>query len=363
MLFVAIWAVSFQLLLSFTAFLNVLRKPFLRRSVAAPENFPRISVLIPARNEALRISETLDSLLSLNDLPFEIIVLNDNSEDETPQILNIYQKKNSIIKVISGKSLPENWLGKNFACAQLAAEARGDFLLFIDADVHLSGNILPDLYETLSRSNADFLSIFPRQKLITEGEKLAVPMMLYILLSLLPFALVRRKNHGSLSAANGQLMFFRQNVYQKYAPHEKVKSCVTEDIEIAKYLKKNGLTVDVLLGDERCECRMYASLKEATDGFSKNFFAGFSYNVFFLLFFLSSIGIVPLLSAVFVPETLLTLCVFIFIHAIFLAKLSQASFCLYFCRHIPRVFLFHYLAILSVFRYFKKKNQWKGRAI
>jgi chlorobactene glucosyltransferase len=323
----------------------------------------RVSVLIPARNEAERIGKTLESLLLLSPSPFEIIVLDDNSEDNTREILQVFAQKSSLVKILDGRPLPVGWLGKNFACHQLAQAAEGDYLLFIDADVHLSGNILERLLLHFERQNLDFLSVFPRQEMSSAGEETVVPMMYFLLLSLLPLPLVRRKNHHSLAAANGQMMFFESSVYKRVSPHERVKNKVTEDIETAKLLKSEGYKIDVLLGDEEAECKMYGSLEEAMQGFTKNFYAGFGFNPVFLMGFLFVIGIGQIFSAWEFPLLLPVLLVLTLLHQYFLSRLAKTAYSVFLVWHIPRIFLFHVLAFRSVRAHWLKGNFWKGRRI
>lgn len=124
-------------------------------------NIMKISILVPARNEEKNIGRCLDSLLKLNYKNFEIIVLDDNSEDNTTAIASAYMQRDRRVRVIKGASLPEGWLGKNFACSQLYMAAKYNHLLFIDADVFLSEDALSAAVSLYISKKADMLSIFP----------------------------------------------------------------------------------------------------------------------------------------------------------------------------------------------------------
>jgi len=256
----------------------------------------RVSVLIPARNEEKKIGFLLERLI-LNKNIFEILIYNDESTDQTAQVVSDFEKKDSRIHLIQGNSLPKGWLGKNHACFELSKRAQGDFFLFLDADVLIFGNLIEDVLFYLKTKNLGLVSLFPKQILKSWGEKVTVPMMNYILLTLLPLILVRFSPFSSHAAANGQFMFFDASLYHKMKPHEYFKSVAVEDIAIARYFKKKRIKVSCLTGEIRCQCQMYSSYQEALNGFSKNIFQFFgNIKVFAFTFWLfSSFGFIPIL--------------------------------------------------------------------
>ena len=153
---------------------------------------PFISILIPARNEAGRIEQLLSELISFDYPKIEIIVYNDQSSDQTAKIVSQFANQHQSIKLIEGTELQKNWLGKNFACHQLAKQAKGDFLLFLDADVKVKNGLVEGAIVYSQSHKLDLLSIFPKQIMSNLGTKLSVPLMNWILLSLLPLVLIRR---------------------------------------------------------------------------------------------------------------------------------------------------------------------------
>jgi len=246
-----------------------------------------ISILIPARNEEKNIGRILDCILNQDYTNFEVVVCDDHSSDRTPAILEEYSKLHKEVKWIRGETLPPGWTGKNFACYQLAAKANGEILLFVDADVEIHGNIISSMQGYMKKRKLALLSIFPRQLMRTTGERASVPVMNWILLSLLPLPMVFLGLRSSFTAANGQFMMFRAHVYQKLQPHAIVRASPVEDIEIMKLYKKAFYRCATLLGDHRVQCRMYASYREAIAGFSKNVLHFFSGSLLWMFFFMT----------------------------------------------------------------------------
>lgn len=235
----------------------------------------RVSVLIPARNEAANLPRLLKSLQNQSLKPFEILVYNDQSTDDTAEIVLDFAKSNPTIQLIQGIDLPSGWLGKNHACYQLGLKAKGDLFLFLDADVQLESTAIERSSAHLNTKKLSLLSIFPYQKFMFFGEERVVPLMHQILLSLLPLRLVNTSSNPSFAAANGQFMLFDGTDYRQHSFHEKCKMEVVEDIAIMRYVKKVGLLGDVRLGKGTVSCYMYSDGKAAVEGFSKNLAVSF----------------------------------------------------------------------------------------
>lgn len=264
---------------------NLLFRIKLPRNPLKIKDEPLVSVLIPARNEENNLPILVNDILSQNYPNFEIIIYNDASNDNTGIIAGNFSQKYSFIKVINGISLPEGWYGKPYACWNLGKHAKGDYLLFLDADVRISGNILRRSISYMQSKKLGLISIFPKQIMVSFGEKLVVPLMNIILLSLLPLVTVRSRFFPSLSAANGQFMLYNRDTYNKFNPYEQFKSNRVEDIAIAYFLKKNRVPVACFLGDDEITCRMYSSFSEAIKGFAKNVISFFRNSTLFALFY------------------------------------------------------------------------------
>lgn len=271
---------------------NVLFNVHLPKKFTLQQN-PLISILIPARNEENKIGNLLCDIQKLTYPNWEVWVYDDMSTDNTAEIVNEFASADNRIHLVQGYGLPQGWLGKNHACYQLTNHSKGNYLLFIDADVRVKGDLLEKSIYQLQKQKLGLLSIFPKQILDHFGAWISVPFMNWILLSLLPLVLVRICSWTSFSAANGQFMMFDARIYRKMQPHLKLKNQKVEDIEICKYYKKNKIKVSTLLGDSLVECKMYTSLYEAILGFSKNVFAFFGNSVIVTFLFMLVTSLSP----------------------------------------------------------------------
>lgn len=253
---------------------NLLSKPYLPRQNLVQDG-PSVSVLIPARNEADRIGNLLEDLAGSHFTPCEILVYDDQSEDDTAERVAVFAQRHTAVRLIRGDALPSGWLGKNHACHCLAAQARGEVLLFLDADVRVGKDLIAASVTYLLRQRLVLLSLFPTQRMPTLGTRLVVPLMNWILLSLLPLEAVRRCPHPALAAANGQFMLVRADAYRRILPHERLRSDPVEDIATIRLFKTLGQRTAVLLGGKEISCSMYTGFGQAMAGFSKNVFRFF----------------------------------------------------------------------------------------
>ncbi|HSI11373.1 MAG TPA: glycosyltransferase, partial [Chthoniobacter sp.] len=256
------------------------------------EDAPLVSILVPARNEALNIEACAGSLL-LQDYPsYELIVLDDHSEDGTGDILRrLGLHEVGDRRILTGVPLPAGWTGKGWACHQLSQAARGEYLFFTDADtIHAPGTVSAAV--AMARAErADLLSAWPRLLTVTWGEKLIIPMILLVGMSAYPHWLVTfLQRHPQLAswlpafarrplgAANGQFMFFTRAGYDRIGGHASAHDHLVEDVALGRAVAgKMGEGMRLL----NCEsldfttCRMYRSFDETWEGFTKNMRAAF----------------------------------------------------------------------------------------
>jgi len=242
-----------------------------------PEKLPRVSVLVPARNEERNIARCVRSLLAQDYADFEVIVL-DDSEDRTPDILRSLAGDKRL-RVMVGKPLPSGWMGKNWSCHQLAQMATGEVFLFTDADTCHHPSMVLDAVTALFAGRLDFLSAIPRQELHTWAERLVLPILPWSLHSFFPIGLARRLHLRALATAAGQLMLFRKEAYAVIGGHRSIRGSVLDDVSLAQRVVKAGLPWSLLDGKARISVRMYRSSKEVWDGLSKNLFAVFGRNL------------------------------------------------------------------------------------
>lgn len=322
-----------------------------------------ISILIPVRDEEKNIADLIENLQNLKLQNSEIIIYDDLSTDNTREIIEEYIKKNHRIKLIKGGEMPDGWLGKNYACYNLAKNAHGKYYLFIDADVRLYDDIVSNAVSYLKIHNLGLLSIFPIQTLKTFGEKISVPIMNYILLTLLPLIFVHKSPFTAHSAANGQFMLFDADKYKWTNPHEKFKNSKVEDINIARFFKKQNIKIACITGDERVQCRMYTSYRDALNGFAKNIFMFFGNQpvLAFMFWLFATLGFIPvMLVSNRLLAIYLSLLVIIQIFYSILAKQNPFLNLLLF--PLQLVFMLHVM-LYSIIRRNKKDYQWKGRII
>jgi glycosyltransferase involved in cell wall biosynthesis len=352
----------FTVLQLMIAVLNLISRPKLIKD-PLPCDEP-VSVLIPVRNEENTVNKVLDDLLQQEYRNMEILVFDDESEDNSVAVVQDFMTRDSRIRLIRSGGLPDGWLGKTHACHVLSQHATGKYLLFLDADVRLSKTAVAKAVTTMKHYPLGMLSVFPQQIMETTGEKMTVPVMNYILLSLLPLVLVRISGFSSVAAANGQFMLFADGIYRTLMPHEKTKKNAVEDIAIARLYKKNKVPVACLAGEDSIQCRMYEGFQDAVQGFAKNVtaFFGNSFLLAVLFWLITTAGVITV--AIGLPLFFLILYLFFYILTrVIISRISGQDILRNILFIMPQQLamgLFIYrAAVNSMF----KQTQWKGRTI
>ena len=291
MIFFHIFVLGFLIVLLFNYLLNlrVFRFPVIPPRSDPP---PKISILIPARNEAKRILPCLESLRVGAAPDAEILVLDDHSSDDTAKIVREFSRWDSRIRLLTGRDLPAGWTGKAWACQQLAENSRGDLLLFVDADTRFSATALQEAGCLAVEKKADLLSLWPHLEAQSWSERLVIPFVHLFILLYLPHWMGGRA--ASLGAANGQFLLFRREAYKKIGGHQSVSGHLVEDIALARKMRAGGFRV--LNRDATrpghpwalVRCRMYTNFPDLWDGFTKNLYPAFDGRwgafIFFQLF-------------------------------------------------------------------------------
>jgi chlorobactene glucosyltransferase len=237
----------------------------------------RVSVIIPARNEEANIAPAVRSLAEQEGIR-EILVVDDQSADRTPEILAALVAEIPLLRTLRVEGLPEGWLGKTHAAAQGARAATGDWLLFTDADTrHLAGS-LAELLQRAEHERADLLSVSPGQETPTWWEKSVIPLVYVKLASLFRFEEVSEPS-SPVAAANGQYMLVRREIYQRSGGHEAVKAEILEDVELARRIKATGGRLLFLPGAQWVRTRMYHTFAEMRQGWSKNLYLLYGGNI------------------------------------------------------------------------------------
>jgi len=259
-------------------------------SYPLPSQYPFISVLVPARNEEENIGDCIRSLLNQDYPNFEVLVLDDNSTDGTWRILNELSAKNNKLRILKGEPLPDGWFGKHWACHQLSQRADGEVFLFTDADTRHNPNSLKDGVAGMIAEKADLITAFPREEIISWGERMMVPLFPWFILCFLPLIVAYRTQSPAFSAAIGQFLMISREAYKKIGGYEAIRQEAVDDVALARNIKANGLRWRMSLGYDQLYCRMYHGFREAYSGFTKNLFAGFGYKILTFTFVWLCIG-------------------------------------------------------------------------
>ena len=247
-----------------------LYRPAPKVNLQMPDSATGISVLIPARNEAAGIETTLNCLQKSNFSPLEIIVLDDASTDRTAEIVTELASKDSRIQLLTSAPLPDNWNGKQHACWQLASAAKHDWLLFLDADVHLAPEALDRIAAELAQRPRDLLSGFPRQQTETFLEQLLIPLMHVVLLGFLPLDQMRTSRKPEFGAGCGQLFVARRTAYFAADGHRAICASRHDGLKLPRAFRTAGFDSDLFDATDIASCRMYTSMQQVVRGLLKN---------------------------------------------------------------------------------------------
>ena len=238
------------------------------RPPAGRDGSARVSILIPARDEEANIAAAIDSALA--NTTAEVLVLDDNSSDRTYDVAAQIAARETRLRVLRGEPLPHGWLGKNFACAQLAAAASNRLLLFVDADVRLAPAATAELAHALRTSGAELISGVPRQEVRTFSEQLLIPLIQFVLLGFLPLDRMRRSTHPAYATGCGQLMMADRQAYETAGGHRAIRDNVHDGLALPKAFRLAGFRTDLVDVTAVASCRMYRRNADVWRGLSKN---------------------------------------------------------------------------------------------
>ena len=323
-----------------------------------------VSILIPARNEENNILILLNSIL-LQEYPnYEVIILDDDSSDQTFALCEEFASKYPAFRVIKGKELTGEWLGKNYACYQLAKEAQGDLFLFLDADVTLNNEAINSGVYRMYSGQLSLLSLLPNEQMYTFGEKATVPLLHYGLLNLIPLRLVHLGKIAQASVACGQFMLFEAESYRQHQWHEKVKDKVVEDLEIMKLVVGMKLNGECLLANGLVNCRMYKDYYSAIRGLSKSTLGVLNNSIFSLLVYLLLLIAGPMIVLMTLNANLIMLMAgLIMLTRIMISFMAGQNPLLNIILHPLQMFNFVFIAVSAIQKHLTRTNVWKGRRV
>lgn len=252
-----------------------------------------VSVLIPMRNEEENVKGCLNSVLAQKGLDtLEVIAIDDGSTDNTSNEVKAFPS----VELISGEKLPDKWLGKLWACQQLAEKSSGDYLVFVDADVRLSDYAVANSISKMG--NWDFISPYPRQ--LTSGfvQKIFQPLLQWSWLSSVPLLIAQKYSIKSMAVANGQFLIIKRDAYFKSGAHAGIKTEVLDDLMLARNLLKQGYKGGVAEASNIATCHMYKNKMELFKGYQKSLWKAFGSvpGTILAIALLIVTGILPIIS-------------------------------------------------------------------
>jgi len=255
------------LFFGFNIVANLLFSWYSRSSASQAKESPLISIIVPARNEESNLQALLPSILRQSYNNFELLVYDDSSTDQTAAVVQSFE--NDQIKLIKGTPLKEGWVGKVHALYMASKEASGSIFLFLDADtVLLKEESLQGLLDRfLGQKAPSILSGLPSTG---SGGQILVSLLPFVLLAGAPWYLSTHLPFSSMTVLNGQFWMIRRQEYESFEPHKAVKDKILEDVEIGRYMKRNGVATHFGLVTDLIKVNMYENLRSAIHGLSKN---------------------------------------------------------------------------------------------
>ena len=282
------WYISLFIITFFTIVTGITNFLWLKNIPSQKNNTNSkfVSILIPARNEADVIESTIKSITNQSYQNYELIILDDNSTDATKSIIQKHAKSNHKIEQINGSSLPSGWLGKNWACHQLSEKAKGEYILFMDADTNIDKFILQDSIIAIQKEKIDLLTLVPGRDTKLIADHAMKKIISWFIVCWLPMKLAINLNAPFLSATFGQFMLFKKSSFTKIGGFIAIKDNPVDDFQLGRNIKKNLFKWMLYDAAFRITTRTYNTNKDLISGYSKNIFpaVGYSISIFLIIF-------------------------------------------------------------------------------
>ncbi len=243
--------------------------PRLSRTALSPGPFPRVSIVVPARDEERAVAAAVGSQLSQDYPDFEVIVVNDRSTDGTGAILDTLARGDARLRVVAGREPPPGWLGKPHALWLGARAATGEVLLFVDADVRYDPRCLREAVSLLRERGADFLGLLPRVEAEGFWENVLMPFLIGAFYAG-PGLFANRRWPRWVALGGGAGNMIRRSAYDAIGGHEALKASVIDDVALAVRTKQSGFRTCAARAEDRVAVRMYHGFREVCSGFTKN---------------------------------------------------------------------------------------------
>ena len=294
------------------------KTPYLDKFDNSSNQIPKVSIILPARNEEKFIGKCLESFVNQDYTNYEIMAIDDSSDDKTWEIIEKYAKKSDKVVPVKAASKPDGWMGKNWACMEGFKRASGDLLLFTDADTVYSKKVLSLAVAHLLSEKLDVLTVIPRLLCLDNITKITLPMLSTFLHSRYSALNVNNPKKG-IGYFFGSFFIIKKEVYEKIGTHEKVKHEIIEDGALGKITKESGFRLKMVRGEHLLDAVYSRSSQEMWNGLerlmvplyhqNKSYAVGVFFAVLFILFipipfliysmiFLeNSISFIPLLAS------------------------------------------------------------------
>jgi len=231
---------------------------------------PLLTVCIPARNEERNVEAVVSGALANAGVALEVLVYDDQSADRTPEILAALRARDPRVRAVATEPLPAGWNGKQWGCERMGHAARGEWLLFTDADVRLSPDCLVRALDEAALLRADLLSTIPREEVGSFLERMVVPLIHWMLFSWLPMPRMRTTNDPATSAGCGQFLLVRREAWRAAGGHAAFRDSMHDGIRLPRNVRRAGLRSDLYDGSDGVRCRMYRGAAQTWRGFTKN---------------------------------------------------------------------------------------------
>jgi glycosyltransferase involved in cell wall biosynthesis len=356
LIILAVWVVTLV-----TTILNLTLVPRLRREM--PREAPLVSVVIPARDEERVIGATVRAMLSQTYPSLEVIVVDDRSSDGTASVLGAIDDPR--LTVVAGEEPPAGWLGKPWALRQGSLRARGELLLFVDADVRYAPDGVSAAVARLERSGKAMIALLPRFEMRGFWEHVTMPNLAVFALMFIPLWLANRTRFARFGIGGGPGNLVRRRAYDAAGGHAALRDSVIDDVALARLVRRGGGRTEAVLADDFVSLRMYEGLREIVDGFTKNNFAAFgrSYvSVAAIVIVSLTVNVLPLLLALrgdpFAIATLaLTSLTRVILFAALGFRLDNAV-----AGNIPMVLVWLWILLRSTWKTgIRRQLEWRGR--
>ena len=269
------------------------KTPYLDKFENSSDQIPKVSIILPARNEEKFIGKCLESFVNQDYTNYEIMAIDDSSDDKTWEIIEKYAKKSDKVVPVKAASKPDGWMGKNWACMEGFKRASGDLLLFTDADTRYSEKVISFAVAHLLSEKLDVLTVIPRLLCLDNITKITLPMLSTFLHSRYSALNVNNPKKG-IGYFFGSFFIIQKEVYEKIGTHEKVKHEIIEDGALGKITKESGFRLKMVRGEHLLDAVYSRSSQEMWNGLerlmvplyhqNKSYAVGVFFAVLFILF-------------------------------------------------------------------------------